>query len=339
MEFFLGSSNNMQASNVHSFDGNVSPINAQNFIGRGRFYPGSKTTILDPYSSSDSSGSSSNKVSPLARYLCPSSPVPFISDSPKHRSLVSTSSGSRSGCGGGVPRSPLASVENFEIPLMFRTPVKVEEDVVVMDGILVEAKHGPRANKLSPSTSDSGGRLSSSTPANDNSVHKSETCRWWEDSGTCRFGSKCRFVHGKEDLRSTAFANRNQSEALLCRSYTSGPSSYGPRGRSVHQQVHSAASPAKAAKMSTPTTTSTTTLKVFTKDKDPSSSDSSTSSTPTSNISSTDWCPLDDNIEVTLPSSGEKCASREDVNAHIQTVLYGPSGRKRLLACIDLVEE
>ncbi|XP_055809283.1 uncharacterized protein LOC129877778 [Solanum dulcamara] len=336
MEFFYGSSNDMQAYKVHSFDGNVSPINAQNFIGRGRFYPGSKTPTLDPYVSSESTGSSSNIVSPLARYLCPRSPLPFTSDSPKHRSLVNTSSGSRSGSGGGVSRSPLASLENIEIPLMFRTPVKVEEDVVVMDGILVEPKHGPRA-KLSPSTSDSGGRLSSSTSGKDNSFHKSETCRWWEDSGSCRFGSKCRFVHGKEDLRPTAFANRNSSEALLCRSYSSGSSSYGPRGRSVHHQVHSTAPPTEAAEMSTPTTT--TTLKVFTKDKEPSSSDSSTTSTSTGTISGTDWCPLDDNIEVTLPSSGENCASREDVDAHIQTVLYGPSGRKRLPVFIDFAEE
>lgn len=191
MEFFYGSSNDNQASVVHSFDGNVSPINAQNFIGQGRFYSGSKTPILDPYASSESTGSSSNIVSPLARYICPGSPVPFTTDSPKHRSLVNTSSGSRSSSGGRVSRSPLGSLENIEIPLVFRTPVKVEEDVVVMDGILVEPKHGPRA-KLSPSTSASGGRLLSSTSGNDNSFHKSETCRWWEDFGSCRFGSKCR---------------------------------------------------------------------------------------------------------------------------------------------------
>ncbi|KAK4377181.1 hypothetical protein RND71_003477 [Anisodus tanguticus] len=302
MEFFYGSSN----------DGNVSPMDAQNLIGRGRFYLGSKTPILDPYASSDSTGSS---ISPLPRYLRSRSPLPFTSDSSKHR---------------GISRSPLASIENIEV---FRTPVKVEEDVVVMDGILVEPKHGMRG-KLSPSTSDSGGRLSSGS---DNSFHKSETCRWWEDSGTCRFGSKCRFVHGKEDLRPTAFANRNQSEALLSRSYSSGSCSYGPRGRSVHYQLHSATSPTMAA----PTSTTTTVKQVVSvnNDKEPPNSDSSTTSTSTIAISGTDWSPLDDNIEVTLPSSGEKCLSREDVDAHIQTVLYGPSGRKRLPVFVNFVEE
>lgn len=319
MEFFYGSSND-------SFDGDVSPI-----IGRSRFYHGSKSQILDPYASSDSTGS--NIVSPLARYLCPTSPVPFTSDSPKRRSL---NSGSRSGSGGGgiVSRSPLASIENIEIPPVFRNPVKVEEDVVVMDGILVEPKHGVRG-KSSPSTSDSGGRL---TSGSENSFHKSETCRWWEDFGTCRFGSKCRFVHGKEDLRPTAFANRNQSEALYSRSYSSGSSSYGPRGRSVHHQVHSAAptpTEAAAAAMATPTTTSN----VKKGDKEPSSSESSTTSISTIAISGTDWSPLDDNIEVTLPSSGEKCASRDDVDAHIRTVLYAPSGRKRLPVFADFDEE
>ncbi|CAN4111122.1 unnamed protein product [Withania somnifera] len=312
----------MQASKVHSFDDDVSPITAQSIIGRSRFYPGSKTTIIDPYASSDSTGS--NILSPLARYLRPSSPVPY------------TSSGSRSGSGGGVSRSPLASIENIDIQPLFRTPMEVEEDVVVMDGILVEPKPVPRA-KLSPSTSDSGGRL---TSGSENSFHRSETCRWWEDFGTCRFGSKCRFVHGKEDLRPTAFANRNQSEALFSRSYSSGSGSHGPRGRSAaHHQVHSTVSPKEAAAMATPTTTPSTVKKADKEPSEPSSSESGTTSTSTIAISGTDWSPLDDNIEVTLPSSGENCTSREDVDAHIQTVLYGPSGRKRLPACVDLVEE
>ncbi|MCD9644078.1 hypothetical protein HAX54_032056 [Datura stramonium] len=139
----------------------------------------------------------------------------------------------------------------------------------------------------------------------------------------------------KEDLRPNTFANR-----INLRSYSSVSCSYGPRGRSIHHQVHSAASPAEAAAMATPTTTSTTTVKqvVFIKDREPSSSDSSTTSTSTIAISGTDWSPLDDNIEVTLPSSGENSASREDVDAHIETVLNGPSGRKRLPVFIDCVE-
>ncbi|OIT00616.1 PREDICTED: mRNA decay activator protein ZFP36L2-like [Nicotiana attenuata] len=334
MDFFYGDSNDSQASKVQSLD--VSPINSQNFIGRGRFYPGPKTRILDPYASSDSSGSSANRIlSPLARYLHSRSPVPFASDSPERRSLINTSSRSGSGGGGGVFRSPLALIENIEIPPAFRTPVKVEEDVVVMDGILVEPKHGARAKSL-PSTSDSGGRLSSSTSGSDNSSHKSEVCRWWGDSGKCRFGSKCRFVHGKEDLRPTAFANRNQSEAPSSRSYSSGSCAYGPRGRSAHHQAHSAASSTESAAMATPTTVKKV---VSTKDKEPPSSDSSPSSTTsTIAISGTDWSPLDDNIEVSLPC-GEKCPSREDVDAHIQTVLYGLSGRKRLPVCVEFSEE
>ncbi|XP_009768245.1 uncharacterized protein [Nicotiana sylvestris] len=335
MDFFYGKSNDSQASKVRSFD--VSPINTQNFIGRGRFYPGPKTRILDPYASSDSSGSSSNRVlSPLARYLHSSSPVPFARDSLERRSLVNSSSGSRSSStAAGVLRSPLASIENIEIPPAFRTPVKVEEDVVVMDGILVEPKHSSRAKSL-PSTSDSG-RLSSSTSGSENSSHKSDVCRWWGDTSTCRFGSKCRFVHGKEDLRPTAFANRNQSEALSSRSYSSGSCAYGPRVRSVHHQVNSAASSTESAAMATPTTVKKV---VSTKDKEPPSSDSSPSSTTsTIAISDTDWSPLDDNIEVSLNSSGEKCPSREDVDAHIQTVLYGLSGRKRLPAFVEFSEE
>ncbi|XP_060175861.1 uncharacterized protein LOC132606402 isoform X1 [Lycium barbarum] len=291
MDFYYSNSN----------DSNISPINAQNYISRGNRY-------FDPYASSsdnstNSSSSNNNILSPLSRYLRSGSPVPFTS----------------------LSRSPLASIENnIEV---FRTPVKVEEDdVVVMDGILVEKKYGGVRGKLT--SSDSGGRSSSS-----------ETCRWWEDTGTCRFGSKCRFVHGKEDLRPTAFANRNQSEVLTIEpnALLSRSCSYGPRGRSVHHQVHSTASSTESAAMATPTTT-VNKLAVSNKDKEPSSSESSTTSASTIAISGTDWCPLDDNIEVTLPPSGENCASREDVNAHVQTVLYGPSGKKRLPVFVDFVE-
>lgn len=47
---------------------------------------------------------------------------------------------------------------------------------------------------------------------------------------------------------------------------------------------------------------------------------------------SSDWSPLDDGIEVALPcsSSADKALSREEVDAHINSVLYGSSKRKTL---------
>lgn len=138
-------------------------------------------SIFDPYASD-----SSNSPSPLAKYLRSS--------------------------------TPLGAIENLQTPpTVFRAPMKVEEDVLVMDGILID-----KSNKSSDScgvrvrsslkSSDSrrgslgsliSSSLSSSSPRgggggggseNDNRslvCYKAEKCRSCEDSGIRRFGSKC----------------------------------------------------------------------------------------------------------------------------------------------------
>ncbi|KAK9901714.1 hypothetical protein WJX75_009871 [Coccomyxa subellipsoidea] len=34
-----------------------------------------------------------------------------------------------------------------------------------------------------------------------NSLYKTELCRSWRESGSCRYGSKCQFAHGQKELR------------------------------------------------------------------------------------------------------------------------------------------
>ncbi|WOL03790.1 tristetraprolin-like [Canna indica] len=98
-------------------------------------------------------------------------------------SLSSLSSSSSRGSNSSIP--PLSPIENL-LPVrsspMYMTPVKVEvgEDVMVMDGVLV-----------SDAESSSGRGL-----------YKTEVCRSWEENGICRYGSKCQFAHGKEELHS-----------------------------------------------------------------------------------------------------------------------------------------
>lgn len=84
--------------------------------------------------------------------------------------------------------SPLSAIENLDISpnTLFKTSVKVEEDVLVMDGILVGPVAASRV-RSSSSTSDSGGSSSSGGK----SFYKTEICRSWEDFGTCRYGAKC----------------------------------------------------------------------------------------------------------------------------------------------------
>ena len=32
-------------------------------------------------------------------------------------------------------------------------------------------------------------------------LYKTELCRSWEEKGSCRYGAKCQFAHGEEELR------------------------------------------------------------------------------------------------------------------------------------------
>lgn len=58
-----------------------------------------------------------------------------------------------------------------------------------------------------------------------------------------------------------------------------------------------------------------------------------TNSSESFTFASSDWSPLDDGIEVALPcssSAADKAFSKEEVDAYINSVLYGSSKRKTL---------
>ena len=60
---------------------------------------------------------------------------------------------------------------------------------------------GASANR--PSPTPSGGASSQGPNANNRKLglYKTELCRSWEEKGTCRYGAKCQFAHGEEELR------------------------------------------------------------------------------------------------------------------------------------------
>jgi tristetraprolin/butyrate response factor 1 len=35
-------------------------------------------------------------------------------------------------------------------------------------------------------------------------LYKTELCRSWEEKGTCRYGPKCQFAHGEDEVRKVA---------------------------------------------------------------------------------------------------------------------------------------
>lgn len=64
-------------------------------------------------------------------------------------------------------------------------------------------------------------------------LYKTELCRNWKETGVCRYGSKCQFAHGDDELRGVLRHPKYKTE--ICRQYhTTGACSYGKRCRFVH---------------------------------------------------------------------------------------------------------
>ncbi|KAG8443608.1 hypothetical protein GDO86_008959 [Hymenochirus boettgeri] len=63
--------------------------------------------------------------------------------------------------------------------------------------------------------------------------YKTELCRPYEESGTCKYGEKCQFAHGYHELRSLTRHPKYKTE--LCRTFhTIGFCPYGPRCHFIH---------------------------------------------------------------------------------------------------------
>jgi butyrate response factor 1 len=63
---------------------------------------------------------------------------------------------------------------------------------------------------------------------------KTELCQSWIGTGTCRYGAKCQYAHGKDELRPIIRHPKYKTE--ICKTFsTSGQCPYGNRCRFVHQ--------------------------------------------------------------------------------------------------------
>jgi butyrate response factor 1 len=64
-------------------------------------------------------------------------------------------------------------------------------------------------------------------------LYKTELCRNWMETRQCRYGPKCQFAHGEDELRDLLRHPKYKTE--ICRSYhTSAKCAYGNRCRFVH---------------------------------------------------------------------------------------------------------
>lgn len=205
-------------------------------------------------------------------------------------------------------RSPLSGVENLE------------EDVLVMDGILVDSnKISKSAGKFrSPVNSDS-------SPNSGVNLYKTELCMSWEDTGTCRYGYKCQFAHGQEEMRPLQNRFRTDYVVQFMDPYYSPLSSpFSSSSKKISPET-TAPAPTKEARKS--------------KSKKASLTQPNDTRSVTPNLTSTDWSPMDDGIVVELPSSTGKAPSRQAVDEHIHSVICGPSQKKRLPVFVDICPE
>ncbi|KII93382.1 hypothetical protein PLICRDRAFT_26628 [Plicaturopsis crispa FD-325 SS-3] len=73
-------------------------------------------------------------------------------------------------------------------------------------------------------------------------LYKTELCRSWEEKGTCRYGAKCQFAHGEEELRKVARHPKYKTE--ICRTFwVSGSCPYGKRCCFIHTELPASGAP------------------------------------------------------------------------------------------------
>lgn len=355
---------------------NVPPLQIDMDDKRGRYLqPNTMSPRYQPYAAENI-----DVGSPLARYLFVGSPLsgkvageaftPPTFGASKYRTAKAQQycgSGSSSfGSRGRLSPSPLSSIENLEIaslmsPPMYRTQATGDDDVIVMDDILVRPVSGGKSGR---SSSSSCRGSSSSTSSTARSVFKTEICRAWEESGNCRYNSKCQFGPLKEEFRST---KSKTAEQVVQSSVGAGSSTHGPSSHIVHQQSTAAESDHAVTTSQPPSTASESksgeqvvesSIPAGSSTLGPSSSivhqqsastesdhEVSTSQPPSTTSqppspkahhtltnfnTSNDWSPLDDGIEVFLPNGSDKAPSREEVDAYISSSFLGRTARRRL---------
>jgi len=67
-------------------------------------------------------------------------------------------------------------------------------------------------------------------------LFKTEMCRSWTETGSCRYGNKCQFAHGKEQIRQVV--RHPKYKTKMCTNFCeNGSCPYGVRCRFIHDQT------------------------------------------------------------------------------------------------------
>lgn len=123
-----------------------------------------------------------------------------------------------------LPLDATAEDTILEAPEAYRTHRKLDRSVSEPHPNVFSAR-----SALQQQTSVSASSSSSSS----SSRYKTELCRPFEESGSCKYGEKCQFAHGREELRTVARHPKYKTD--LCKTYhTTGLCPYGPRCHFIH---------------------------------------------------------------------------------------------------------
>ncbi|CAG14799.1 unnamed protein product [Tetraodon nigroviridis] len=124
---------------------------------------------------------------------------------------------------GRLPRSSLSHI-----------PFRVDRSVSMIEGGLGREERLPDGPPPGLCTSSASLSPKATTPAPHISTrYKTELCRTYEESGTCKYGTKCQFAHGVDELRGISRHPKYKTE--LCRTFhTIGFCPYGARCHFIH---------------------------------------------------------------------------------------------------------
>lgn len=126
--------------------------------------------------------------------------------------------------------------------LLSHIPFRVDRSVSMIEGHAGEDKMSnvsPPPLLLPPpglclsNTSLTSPKPSAAPPPHISSRYKTELCRTFEESGTCKYGAKCQFAHGLDELRGLSRHPKYKTEP--CRTFhTIGFCPYGARCHFIH---------------------------------------------------------------------------------------------------------
>ncbi|GAA5955461.1 hypothetical protein JCM3765_006786 [Sporobolomyces pararoseus] len=152
------------------------------------------------------------------------------------------------------PLAALYGVNSEQTKGFYANPATSGLDETV---VKVAAMRGRQNQMLSVQRSAAGQILPGPSPNNRKlELYKTELCRSWEEKGSCRYGFKCQFAHGREEQRSISRHPKFKSE--LCRTFAiNGSCPYGPRCCFIHQALPGGAGGDRSTTPSSPVATRT----------------------------------------------------------------------------------